>query len=74
MDIYLVTPDSARAPAARVAAADLIDLGNQVASHLARHRLIRRGMSFQAQIGDGHGAINQSGLLRPVTFTIHKES
>lgn len=74
MPTYLVTPDTPRVPAARFAAVDLFDLGQQVAHHLARHKHLRRGLHFDAQIGDDHGAIHQPGLSRPLTFSITKEN
>ncbi|WP_210651313.1 hypothetical protein [Nocardioides sp. SYSU D00065] len=74
MPTFYVTTDRPQVPAARFAAEDLVDLGEQVASHLARHRVLSRAVPFHAQVGDDHGAIHQSGLLRPVTFTITQES
>lgn len=71
--VYLITPDDVRVPAARMAAEDLIDLGSQVASYFARHRLLTRGVRYDAQLGDEHGAITQSGLRKPLTFTIAKD-
>ncbi len=71
--VYLVTPDDARVPAARMVAGDLIDLGTQVASYFARHRRLARGVPYDAQLGDEHGAITQSGLRKPLTFTIAKD-
>lgn len=73
MATYLVTPTSTRAPAIRVVAGDLIDLGEQVAVHLTRHRHLTRGVPYHAQVGDDRGAINQAGLRAPVTFTIRQE-
>lgn len=72
--VYLITPDDVRVPAARMAAEDLIDLGSQVASYFARHRRLNRGVSYDAQIGDTEGAITQSGLRKPLTFTIAKDA
>lgn len=74
MSTYLVTPDTPRVPAARFVANDLFELGQQVAAHMARHKHLRRGLRFDAQIGDQYGAIHQTGLRRPLTFTITKES
>jgi hypothetical protein len=71
--VFLITPTDAGVPAARMVAEDLIDLGDQVASYFARHRRLTRGVPYDAQVGDDHGAITQSGLRRPVTFTISKE-
>lgn len=70
---YLVTPESQRIPPLRVTAADEVDLGHQVAIHLVRHKALRPG-SYDAQIGDGAGAITQTGLLWPVRFSIRKEA
>jgi hypothetical protein len=72
--VYLVTPDDTRVPAARMVAEDLIDLGYQVASYFTRHRRLTRGVPYDAQLGDEHGAINQSGLRKPLTFTIARET
>jgi hypothetical protein len=74
MTIYQVTTDRAAVPAARFAADDLVDLGAQVANYLARHRVLSRAVPYDAQVGNDHGAIHQSGLQRPVTFTVRKES
>lgn len=74
MSVYAVTTDRPKVPAARFAATDLVDLGNQVAGHLARHRVLSRAEPFHAEVGDDRGAIHQSGLQRPITFTITKES
>lgn len=72
--VYLVTPDDARVPAARMVAEDLFDLGAQVASYFARHRRLTRGVPYGAQLGDESGAITQSGLRKPLTFTITKDN
>lgn len=72
--VYLVTPADTRVPAARMAADDLIDLGAQVASYFARHRRLTRGVPYDAQLGDDHGAITQSGLPKPLTFTIARDA
>ena len=71
--VYLVTPADTRVPAARMAADDLVDLGAQVASYFARHRRLNRGVPYEAQLGDTEGAITQSGLRKPLTFTIAKD-
>ena len=65
-------PDTQRDPltAAPVGAA-LVDL---VASHLARHKHLTRGVTFDALVGDGEASINQSGLRKPITFTFKKEA
>lgn len=72
--VYLVIPDDVRVPAARMVAVDLFDLGAQVAAYFARHRRLTRGVPYDAQLGDEHGAISQSGLRKPLTFTIAKDS
>jgi hypothetical protein len=72
--LYLVTPVDARLPAARMVAEDLIDLGSQVAAYFARHRRLSRGVPYDAELGDEHGAIRQSGLPKPLMFTITKDS
>lgn len=74
MPTYLVTPASSRVPAARLMAVDLVDLGAQVAAHMARHKHLTRGASYDIEIGADRGAINQAGLPRPLTFDINKES
>jgi hypothetical protein len=74
MALFHVVTDRAKVPAARFAAEDLIDLGEQVAGHPTRHHVLSRAVPFEAQVGDDHGAIHQSGLPRPVTFTITQES
>lgn len=71
--VYTVTTDRPKVPAARFVAADLIDLGEQVAFYLARHKVLSRAVPYQAQVGDDCGAIDQDGLQRPVTFTVQKE-
>ncbi len=71
--VYTVTTDRPKVPAARFVAANLIDLGEQVAFYLARHRVLSRAVPYQAEVGDDSGAINQDGLQKPVTFTIRKE-
>ena len=71
--VYLVTPDDVAVPAARMVAEDLFDLGAQVASYFARHRRLNRGVPYDAQLGDTEGAITQSGLRKPLTFTIAQE-
>lgn len=71
---YLITPAYARVPAARMVAEDLFDLGAQVAAYFARHRRLSRGVAYDAELGDEHGAIRQSGLPKPLTFTIAKDS
>jgi hypothetical protein len=72
--VYLVTPDDVAVPAARMVAEDLFDLGAQVATYFARHRRLTRGVAYDAQLGDDQGAITQSGLRKPLTFTIAKDS
>jgi len=74
MPLFHVTTDQPRVPAARFVAADLFELGDQVASHLARHKHLTRGIPYDAEVGDDQGAIFQSGLRKPITFTIRKES
>lgn len=74
MTTFHVVTDRPKVPAARFSAEDLIDLGQQVAGHLARHRVLSRAVPYDAEVGDDHGSIHQSGLLRPVTFTITQES
>ncbi|WP_224279078.1 hypothetical protein [Nocardioides lacusdianchii] len=74
MGTFHVTTDRPKVPAASFVAEDLVDLGAQVASHLARHRVLSRAVPYDAQVGDDCGAIHQSGLPRPVTFVIRKES
>lgn len=71
--LHVVT-DRPKVPTARFAAEDLIDLGEQVAGHLARHHVLSRTVPYDAQVGDDRGSIHQSGLPRPVTFVIRKES
>lgn len=73
-DVYTVTTDRPKVPEARFVADDLIGLGEQVAAFLARHRVLSRAVPYDAQVGDDRGAIHQSGLQRPVTFLIRKES
>lgn len=74
MATFHVTTDRPKVPAARFSADDLIDLGQQVAGHLTRHRVLSRAVPYDAEVGDDHGSIHQSGLQKPVTFTIRKES
>lgn len=74
MPIYRIVTDRPKVPAATVVADDLIELGQQVAAHLARHRVLSRAVPYDAQVGDDRGAIHQSGLQRPITFTIAKDS
>lgn len=74
MPVFLVTTDRRAVPAARFVAADVVELGDQVATYLARHRVLSRAVPFQAEIGDEHGAINQQGLTKPIYFSIVKES
>lgn len=68
---YLVTPADTRVPAVRIGAVDVVDLGQQVAVHLTRHRRLSRGVPYDAHIGDDHGAIRQGRQV--LTFTIRKE-
>lgn len=72
--VYLITPTDQRVPAARMAADDLIDLGEQVAAYFARHRRLTRGVAYDAQVGDEHGSIRQPGLPKPLMFTIARDS
>jgi hypothetical protein len=72
MPTFHVTTDRPKVPAATFVADDLIDLSQQVAGHLARHRVLSRAVPFDAQVGDDRGAIHQSGLARPVRFDIRK--
>lgn len=74
MGVFHVTTDRKAVPAARFVADDLIGLGTQVAAYLARHRVLSRAAPYDAQVGNDRGAIHQSGLQRPVTFVIRKES
>jgi hypothetical protein len=74
MGVFHVTTDRPAVPAARFVADDLIGLGAQVAAHLARHRVLSRAVPYDAQVGNDHGAIHQTGLQRPVTFVIRQES
>jgi len=74
MSVFHVVTDRPKVPAARFVADDLIGLGEQVATFLARHRVLSRAEPYQAQVGDDHGLIHQTGLQKPVTFTIRKES
>lgn len=74
MTLYLVTPDNPRVPAVRLLADDLVDLGTQAASYLARHKQLHRGVRYDAQIGSTAGAIHQAGLTKPVTFTVEAQS
>lgn len=74
MPVFHVVTDRPKVPAARFAAEDLIALGEQAAGHLARHGVLSRAVPYDAQVGDDHGAINQSGLARPVIFSIRKDS
>lgn len=74
MSVFHVITDRPKVPAATFVASDPVGLGEQIASYLARHRVLSRAVPFEAHIGDDHGAINQTGLQRPVTFTIRKES
>lgn len=71
---YLVTPTDTRVPAVRIVADDLIDLGSQVAEYFARHRRLSKGVQYDAQIGDDHGSIRQTGLPRPLMFTIERDA
>ncbi len=74
MSVFHVTTDRTKVPAARFVADDLFDLGAQVASHLARHRVLARAVPYHATVGNDRGSIIQDGLQRPVTFVIRKES
>lgn len=74
MATFTVTTDRRNVPVVTVAAADLIDLGEKVAIHLARHGVLSRAVPYDAEVGDDRGRIHQSGLLRPVHFLIRKES
>lgn len=73
MATFHVIPDATRVPAAWFVASDEYDLGTQVANHFARHKHLRRGLRFDAQIGTGVGAITQPGLRQPLTFTFTEE-
>lgn len=75
MAVYLVTPTNPKVPAVRLAADDLIDLGNQVAAYMARHKQLHRSLPYAAEIGDDYGALHQHGAIpKPVTFHIAQES
>ena len=74
MGTYTVTTDRRNVPVVTVTAEDLIDLGEQVARHLARHRVLSRAETYQAEVGDDRGRIHQPGLTRPINFVIRKES
>lgn len=74
MSVFHVVTDRPKVPAATFAADDLIGLGEQVAAYLARHRVLSRAVPYDAQVGNDRGAIHQTGLQKPVTFTIRKES
>lgn len=71
---YLVTPTDSRVPAVRIVADDLIHLGSLVAEYFARHRRLAKGVTYDAQLGDEHGSIRQSGLPKPLMFTIAKDA
>lgn len=72
MPTFHVTTDRPKVPAATFVADDLFDLGDQVAGHLTRHRVLSRAVPYDAQVGDDRGAIHQPGLQRPVHFVIRK--
>lgn len=74
MATFRVITDRPKVPAATFLAEDLIDLGAQVAGHLTRHRVLSRAVPYDAQVRDDRGSIHQSGLQKPVTFTIAKEA
>lgn len=71
---YLVTPTDTRVPAVRVVADDLIHLGSLVAEYFARHRRLAKGVPYDAEVGDDHGSIRQSGLPKPLMFTIERDA
>lgn len=68
--VYAVTVDRPKVPAARFVAEDLVDLGNQIASYLFRHGQLSRTVPFDVEIDYDHGRIRQSGMARPIAFTI----
>lgn len=72
MPTFHVTTDRPKVPAATFVADDLVDLGQQIAGHLTRHRVLSRAVPFEAHVGDDRGAINQNGLHRPIQFTFRK--
>jgi hypothetical protein len=74
MTVFHAECDRPKVPSARFAAEDGFDLGEQLALHLVRHRVLSRAVPFQAEVGDDFASITQSGLPRPVTFVIRKES
>ena len=74
MPTFAVTPDARRVPAARFVAENLVDLGQQVASHFTRHKHLTRGVPFRADVRADHGAIHQPGLPGPLTFSIVEEA
>ncbi|MDP9820422.1 hypothetical protein [Nocardioides massiliensis] len=69
---FLVQTKDARTPAARFTATDHVDLGEQIAVYLTRHRQLAPNVAFHAHIGSERGAIQQAG--RVVTFAITQES
>lgn len=74
MPRFLITPVDKRIPAVRLVADDLVGLGEQAAAHFASHRALRRGITYDALMGDTGGLIKQEHLPRPIAFTISKES
>lgn len=72
--VYKVTTDRPKVPAARFVAEDLYDLGNQVASFLARHGALARSVRFDIELAADHGQITQPGMSRPISFTVTEES
>ena len=73
MATYLVTPASPRIPATRVTAADLYDLGERIAAHIARHKGIRAGFTYDIALDEGGGQIRQHPQ-QPINFTIRKDT
>lgn len=72
--VYLVTPTDTRVPPARMAADDLVDLGERVAEYFARNRRLAKNVTYQAEVGDERGCIRQQGLPRPLFFTIARDA
>lgn len=72
-ETYFVQVAHTAVPDTRITAADVVELGERIAAHLARHKAIRPG-HYDALIGDESGRITQPLLHRPIDFTIRKEA
>ena len=70
---YRVTPDNTRAPAVILRAGDAVTLGEQIVAHLIRHKLLRPGIKYDAQVWN-EGGIFRQDHAPTVRVTIREES